>query len=82
MASLRPQHQDHGVGRVAGQVCDDAVVHLHALANAKLHYRHPDAATYGNQLESILVGLKNISWPKMTFNRKPDYDAEPRPRVV
>lgn len=61
---------------------DDEMVLLHALTNAKLHYRQPDAQTYANQLESILVGLKNISWPKMVFSRKPDYDAEPRPRVV
>lgn len=61
---------------------DDEMVLLHALANAKLHYRHPDAETYGNQLQSILVSLKNISWPKMVFSRTPDYDAEPRPRVV
>lgn len=61
---------------------DDEMVLLHALVNAKLHYRQPDAQTYANQLEAILVNLKGLSWPKMVFNRTPDTDPEPRPRVV
>lgn len=61
---------------------DDEMVMLHALTNAKLHYRQPDAETYANQLESIIVGLKNISWPKMNFSRGPDYETPPKPVVV
>lgn len=34
------------------------VVFLHALANAKLHYRQPDATTYSTQLDNLLLKLK------------------------
>lgn len=61
---------------------DDDMVLLHAIANAKLHYRQPDAQTYGNQLETLLVNLRSISWPKYVFNRTPEADIEPRPKVV
>lgn len=35
------------------------LVYLHALANAKLHYRQPDAATYSAQLDNLLLQLKS-----------------------
>lgn len=34
------------------------IVYLHALSNAKAHYRQPDAATYASQLEAMLEKLK------------------------
>lgn len=34
------------------------IVYLHALANAKMHYRQPDAATYSTQLDMLLERLK------------------------
>lgn len=36
----------------------DAMVKLYALANAKAHYRQPDADRYASQLESMLLRLK------------------------
>ena len=34
------------------------MVYLHALANAKLHYRQPDAPTYSTQLDNLMMQLK------------------------
>lgn len=34
------------------------IVYLHALANAKLHYRQPDAPTYSSQLDNLMAKLK------------------------
>jgi hypothetical protein len=35
---------------------------LHALANAKAHYRQPDAATYQGQLNTLLATLRGQSF--------------------
>lgn len=40
---------------------DDELVFLHALANAKAHYRQPDAGTYQGQLNSMLEKLSGQS---------------------
>lgn len=37
---------------------DSQLVFLHALSNAKAHYRQPDAQTYSSQLDALLVKLK------------------------
>jgi hypothetical protein len=34
------------------------IVYLHALSNAKAHYRQPDAQTYSSQLDAMLLRLK------------------------
>jgi len=34
------------------------IVYLHALSNAKAHYRQPDANTYASQLDALLSKLK------------------------
>jgi hypothetical protein len=34
------------------------IVYLHALSNAKAHYRQPDAETYASQLDALLNRLK------------------------
>lgn len=34
------------------------IVYLHALSNAKAHYRQPDAQTYASQLDALLVKYK------------------------
>lgn len=52
-------------------------VYLHALANAKAHYRQPDAQTYATQLDALLRKLKaehrsKTVWGK-THTRSP-YD--------
>ena len=36
----------------------DEMVYLHALANAKAHYRQPDAQTYTSQMEAMMLRLK------------------------
>ncbi len=41
---------------------DDEMVFLHALANAKAHYRQPDAATYQGQLNTLLASLRGQSF--------------------
>ncbi|MBF8177245.1 phage adaptor protein [Herminiimonas contaminans] len=44
---------------------DDEMVFLHALANAKAHYRHPDAQTYQGQLNTMLGAIRGQS---LSFN--------------
>ena len=34
------------------------IIYLHALSNAKTHYRQPDAATYASQLDALMTRLK------------------------
>lgn len=46
---------------------DDDLVFLHALANAKLHYKQPDGQVYQGQLESLLAKLKKNSWTQRVF---------------
>lgn len=59
----------------------DDVVYLHALANAKEHYRQPDAKTYMSQLESMMMRLKarhrgNMVYSRTSPERSP-YDYQP-----
>lgn len=61
---------------------DDNLIFLHALANAKAHYRQPDAATYSSQVESLLTQLKAKGYTKRRFIRGGERDVEPRPVVV
>jgi hypothetical protein len=63
---------------------DDELVFLHALANAKAHYRHADAQLYQGQFESLMTKLKGRSWTKKTFNRGGGDDSIPlvKPKVV
>lgn len=41
---------------------DDSMVLLHALANAKAHYRQPDAQTYQGQLDTLLSRIRGQSF--------------------
>lgn len=41
---------------------DDEMILLHALANAKSHYRQPDAGTYQGQLNTLLASLRGQSF--------------------
>ena len=62
---------------------DDELVFLHALANAKAHYRHPDAQLYQGQFESLMGKLKAQSWTKKTFSAgKEDEIPLVKPKVV
>lgn len=62
---------------------DDEMVMLHALANAKAHYRHPDAATYQGQLNSLLGSIRGQSFGSNGVYRR-DVIPPPmqRPAVV
>lgn len=60
---------------------DDSLIFTLALANGKAHYRHPDAALYAKQAESLLISLKAKSWGKSTFNVN-DYHGEPLVKPV
>jgi hypothetical protein len=62
---------------------DDEMILLHALANAKAHYRQPDAATYQGQLNSLLASLRGQSFGSNgVYRRNETPPAEPRPAVV
>jgi hypothetical protein len=62
---------------------DDDMVFLHALANAKAHYRHPDAGTYQGQLNTLLASLRGQSiGSDKVFRRDMLPPPEARPAVV
>jgi hypothetical protein len=60
---------------------DDEMVFLHALANAKAHYRQPDAQTYQNQLNTLLASLRGQSFAGV-YRRDTVPAPEARPAVV
>jgi hypothetical protein len=60
---------------------DDGMIFLHALANAKAHYRQPDAATYQGQLNSMLASLRGEAFAGV-YRRNEVPPNEPRPVVV
>jgi hypothetical protein len=56
------------------------MVFLHALANAKQHYRQPDAATYASQLDALLKKLKQSHRSRTVFGSQhkiTPYDVKP-----
>lgn len=61
---------------------DDDLVFLHALVNAKQHYKQKDGEIYSTQLTALLNKLKSKGWVRRTFQRGPDEDVEPRPLVI
>jgi hypothetical protein len=62
---------------------DDEMILLHALANAKSHYRHPDAPTYQGQLNTLLASLRGQSFGSNGVYRRDDTaPAEARPAVL
>lgn len=63
---------------------DDSLIFTVALADAKAHYRQPDAAEYKTRAETLLNSLRAKSWGKSTFSPY-DYSEEEvmaKPRVV
>ena len=62
---------------------DDTMISLVALADAKGHYRQPDAPNWKARADALLTTLKAKSWGQTTFNVS-DYveDALPKPVVV
>ena len=62
---------------------DDQMVLLHALANAKAHYRHPDAAVYQGQLSSLMGSLRGQSFSMDgVYRRDMARDIDRKPAVV
>lgn len=62
---------------------DDEMVFLHALANAKAHYRQPDAQVYQGQLNALLGSLRGQTFTGNGVTRRGDVGlALPKPRVV
>lgn len=62
---------------------DDEMVLLHALANAKAHYRQPDAQTYQNQLNTLLASIRGQSFGSNGVYRRDTLPPpEARPAVV
>lgn len=62
---------------------DDEMVFLHALANAKAHYRQPDAPTYQGQLNTLLASLRGQSFSANGVYRRGEGGAPDRkPAVV
>jgi hypothetical protein len=62
---------------------DDGLIFLHAVTNAKLHYKQADGQAYANQLNSMLNKLKAQSRGKAVFARR-DVDEVylAKPRMV
>lgn len=61
---------------------DPDLVFLHALANAKAHYKHSDAQFYADQLGSMLTNVRSRNWSKRTFDFQPISSPTPKPQVV
>lgn len=62
---------------------DDALIFLHALTNAKLHYKQQDGQTYANQLNAMLDKLKAKNRGQPAIRRRdPDTVYLARPRDV
>lgn len=62
---------------------DDEMILLHAVTNAKAHYRHPDASLYQGQLSSLLSSLRGESFNLQGVYRRGDpVAAEVKPVVL
>ena len=61
---------------------DDDLIFLHALANAKAHYRQPDADIYTRQMQSMLTQLKTKQFCNRSYRRGADSELQIRPKVI
>ncbi len=61
---------------------DDEMILLHAVANAKAHYRQPDAKIYSDQLNTLLGSLRGQSFKSDGVYRRDDTPAPERKPVV
>lgn len=62
---------------------DDEMVLLHAVTNAKAHYRQPDAKLYEGQLNTLLASLRGQSFSTDgVYRRGEPVVADRRPLVV
>lgn len=63
-------------------ILDDSLIFLHALTNAKLHYRQADGSAYANQLNAMMTKLKGQSRRMVVSRRGGDGPAAVRPLVT
>lgn len=61
---------------------DDALILLHAIANAKLHYRQPDGQGYGTQMQAMMRQVKAKNRGQAVHSRDSSAPAMVRPRDV
>ena len=61
---------------------DDDLIFLHALANAKAHYRQPDADIYTRQMQSLLTQLKTKQFGTRSYRRGDTSELQIRPKVI
>ena len=61
---------------------DDGLIFLHAVTNAKLHYKQADGEAYANQLNAMLDKLKSKNRGQAVFSRRGAETTPPRPRQV
>jgi len=62
---------------------DDEMILLHAVTNAKAHYRHPDAKLYEGQLNTLLASIRGQSLGSNGVYRRESGGATmPKPAVV
>jgi len=62
---------------------DDDMVLLHAVSNAKAHYRHPDAQMYQGQLAALMAKIRGDSFTTQgVVRRDTGIEQERRPAVV
>lgn len=62
---------------------DDEMILLHAVTNAKAHYRQPDAKLYEGQLNTLLASLRGQSFSSNGVYRRGDSQpVERRPALL
>ena len=62
---------------------DDEMILLHAVTNAKAHYRHPDAKLYEGQLAQLMSSLRGQSFSSDgVYRRDESREIERKPAVV
>lgn len=61
---------------------DSDLVFMHAIANGKSHYRHPDADVYAVQLDTMMKNLKTKQFGNRKFVRGSNNEIEVRPVVI
>lgn len=61
---------------------DDSLIFLHALTNAKLHYRQQDGQVYANQLNAMMTSLKAQNRGQSVVSRSGAPAPMPRPKDV
>ncbi len=76
---------DLGAFTQAGEAAslDDEMILLHALTNAKAHYRHPDATLYQGQLATLMGSLRGQSFSTNgVYRRDESREVERKPVVI